>query len=209
MMTRAACGIHGLFITLEGGEGAGKSVQLEALAASLAAQGRNVVTTREPGGTPLGERLRGILLDLDSALDPLAEALLFGAARAELVTTIIKPALDRGDFVVSDRYSDSTVAYQGYASGVDLMSIAQINQISTGGLVADLTVLLDLPIEEGLRRSGGSDRFEAEDAAFHERVRAGYLALAEHDTERWLVVDATQTPEAVTNHILERIETLL
>ena len=208
-MMRAACGINGLFITLEGGEGAGKSVQLNALAMHLRGQGRKVITTREPGGTPLGERLREILLSLDSELDPLAEAMLFAAARAELVTTVIKPALDRGDFVVCDRYSDSTVAYQGYASGVDLMSIGQLNQLSTGGLVSDLTVLLDLPVEEGLRRSGGTDRFEAEDAAFHERVRAGYLALAEHDSERWLVVDATQTPETVTETILERVATLL
>ena len=208
-MIRAACGINGLFITLEGGEGAGKSVQLNALATHLRGQGRKVITTREPGGTPLGERLREILLSLDSELDPLAEAMLFAAARAELITTVIKPALDRGDFVICDRYSDSTVAYQGYASGVDLMSIGQLNQISTGGLVSDLTVLLDLPVEEGLQRSGGTDRFEAEDAAFHERVRAGYLALAEHDSERWLVVDATQTPETVTETILERVATLL
>ncbi len=208
-MIRAACGLHGLFITLEGGEGAGKSVQLEALAAELSGQGREVVTTREPGGTPLGERLREILLGLDSDLDPLAEAMLFAAARAELVTAVIKPALDLGDFVICDRYSDSTVAYQGYASGVDLMSIGQLNQIATGGLISDLTVLLDLPVEEGLRRSGGADRFESEDAAFHERVRAGYLALAEYDTERWLVVDATQPPETVTATILERVEALL
>ena len=206
---RAACGINGLFITLEGGEGAGKSVQRDSLATQLNGQGRKVITTREPGGTPLGDRLREILLSLDSQLDPLAEAMLFAAARAELVTTVIKPALDRGDFVICDRYSDSTVAYQGYASGVDLMSIGQLNQVSTGGLLADLTVLLDLPVEEGLRRSGGSDRFESEDVAFHERVRAGYLALAEHDSERWLVVDATQPPEKVTATILERVATLL
>ena len=206
---RAACGINGLFITLEGGEGAGKSVQLEALAAELSGQGREVVTTREPGGTPLGERLREMLLSLDSDLDPLAEAMLFAAARAELVTAVIRPALDLGDFVICDRYSDSTVAYQGYASGVDLMSIGQLNQLATGGLVSDLAVLLDLPVAEGLRRSGGSDRFESEDAAFHERVRAGYLALAEYDADRWLVVDATQSPEQVTAAILKRVEALL
>ena len=206
---RAACGLNGLFITLEGGEGAGKSVQLDALAAELSGQGRNVVTTREPGGTPLGDRLREVLLDLDSEFDPLAEAMLFAAARAELVSNVIKPALDRGDFVICDRYSDSTVAYQGYASGVDLMSIGQLNQIATGGLLPDLTVLLDLPVEDGLQRSGGSDRFESEDVAFHERVRKGYLALAEHDTERWLVVDATQERIAITSQILERVATLL
>ncbi|MCH7580635.1 MAG: dTMP kinase [Chloroflexi bacterium] len=208
-MIRAACGINGLFITLEGGEGAGKSTQSKALAAALSGQGREVVSTREPGSTPLGDRLREILLGIDSELDPLAEAMLFAAARAELVSTVIKPALDLGDFVICDRYSDSTVAYQGYARGVDLMSIGQLNQIATGGLVSDLAVLLDLPVAEGLRRSGDSDRFKSEDAAFHERVRAGYLALAEHDAERWLVVDATQPPETVTATILERVETLL
>ncbi len=208
-MMRAACGLNGLFITLEGGEGAGKSVQFEALAIELSGQGRNVVSTREPGGTPLGERLREVLLDVESGLDPLAEAMLFAAARAELVATVIKPALDRGDFVICDRYSDSTVVYQGYASEVDLMSIGQLNQIATGGLLPDLTVLLDLPVEHGLQRSGGNDRFESEDLAFHERVRKGYLALAEHDTERWLVVDATQERVAITSQIVERIETLL
>ncbi len=208
-MIRAACGIRGLFITLEGGEGAGKSVQLEALTTELSRLGKHVVTTREPGGTPLGERLREVLLDIDSEFDPLAEALLFAAARAELVTTVIKPALDRGDFVICDRYSDSTVAYQGYASEVDLMSIGQLNQIATGGLLPDLTVLLDLPVEVGMQRSGGDDRFESEDLAFHERVRKGYLALAEHDSERWLVVDATQDRVAITSQILERVETLL
>ncbi len=208
-MMRAACGLNGLFITLEGGEGAGKSVQVEALAAELSGQGRNVVTTREPGGTPLGERLREVLLDVDSRFDPLAEAMLFAAARAELVATVIKPALDRGDFVICDRYSDSTVVYQGYASDVDLMSIGQLNQIATGGLLPDLTVLLDLPVEDGLQRSGGDDRFESEDLAFHERVRKGYMALAEHDTERWLVVDATQERAAITSQIVERVVTLL
>lgn len=208
-MMRAACGLNGLFITLEGGEGAGKSVQLEALAIELSGQGPNVVSTREPGGTPLGERLREVLLDVGSGFDPLAEAMLFAAARAELVATVIKPALDRGEFVICDRYSDSTVVYQGYASEVDLMSIGQLNQIATGGLLPDLTILLDLPVEHGLQRSGGDDRFESEDLAFHERVRKGYLALAEHDTERWLVVDATQERVAITSQIVERIETLL
>ena len=208
-MIRASCGIHGLFITLEGGEGAGKSVQLEALSKALSGQAPNVVTTREPGGTPLGERLRGVLLDIKSEFDPLAEAMLFAAARAELVRSVIKPALDRGDFVICDRYSASTVVYQGYASDVDLMSIGQLNQIATGGLIPDLTILLDLPVEDGLRRSGGDDRFESEDVSFHERVRAGYLALAEHDSERWMVVDATQQREAITAQIVERVEALL
>jgi len=198
-----------LFIALEGGEGAGKSVQLDALVTHLKAEGRNVVATREPGGTPLGERLRKVLLDLDSVLAPLTEAMLFAAARAELVTSVIKPTLDRGDWVVCDRYSASTVVYQGYASGVDLMSISQLNQIATGGLLPDLTVLLDLPVATGLERAGRNDRFESEDIEFHERVRRGYLALADNDPEHWLVVDGTQPEHAVTEAILGRIEGLV
>ena len=199
---------RGIFITLEGGEGAGKSVQLEAVAARLRDQGSTVTTTREPGGTPLGERLRDVLLGLDSRLEPLTEAMLFAAARAQLRTTLIQPALDRGETVICDRYADSTVAYQGYASEVNLMSVSQLNQIATNGLLPDLTVLLDIPVDEGLQRAGGLDRFESEDIAFHERVRAGYLSLAEYHPERWLVVDATQAREAITEQILARIESI-
>ncbi len=205
-MAQADGSRRGLFITLEGGEGAGKSVQLEAVAACLRDQGSTVVTTREPGGTPLGERLRDVLLGLDSQLEPLTEAMLFAAARAQLRTEVIQPALDRGETVICDRYADSTVAYQGYGSEVDLMSIGQLNQTATGGLTPDLTVLLDIPVEDGLRRADGSDRFESEDVAFHERVRAGYLALAEYHPERWFVIDGTQAREAITEQIVERIE---
>jgi dTMP kinase len=207
----------GLFITLEGGEGAGKSVQAEALAKCLAEAGLTVVRTREPGGTPLGERLREIALDLTSgssglSLDPLTEALLFVAARAELVADIIAPALARGETVVCDRFADSTAAYQGFGRGVELATIDQLNAIAAQGLRPDLTVLLDLPAEEGLSRTQAkaqSDRFEREEPAFHERLRQGYHSLATREPERWLVVDATQPPRVVTDAIWRRVEALL
>jgi len=201
----------GIFVTLEGGEGAGKSVQLEALAARLRDCGRNVVATREPGGTALGERLRELLLDLTSGdLDPLTEAFLFVAARAQLVAEVIAPALDRGDVVLCDRFGDSTAAYQGFGRGVDLDAIRRMNEAATRGLVPDLTVLLDLPPEQGLHRErGDADRFGREAIAFHERVREGYRTLAAQERERWLVVDAAQPPEAVTDEIWQRLQPLL
>jgi len=202
-----------LFITLEGGEGAGKSLQQEALARRVQARGRSVVCTREPGGTPLGERLREVLLDLGErsvTLDALSETLLFMAARAELVASVIAPALERGAVVLCDRFADSTRAYQGFGRGLDLDAIDQLTAVATGGLRPDLTVLLDLPPAEGLSRaSGTADRFGREDEAFHERVRDGYLTLAAREPERWLVVDATQTPEAVLDAIWQRVEPLL
>ncbi len=201
----------GLFLTLEGGEGAGKSLQAGALAEKLEAAGLTVVRTREPGGTPLGERLREILLDVSqtgASLTPLAEALLFVAARAELVAQVIAPALERGEAVVCDRYGDSTLAYQGYGRGVDLDLIERLNEAACAGLRPDLTVLLDLPVEEGLARTGAhgrADRFGREERAFHERVREGYKTLAARKPDRWLVVDAQQPPEAVTEAIWDRV----
>lgn len=212
-----ARGGPGLFITLEGGEGAGKSVQVEALARRLEGKGLTVVRAREPGGTPLGERLRDIVLDLSSdgasvPLDPLTETLLFVAARAELMTSVIAPALARGESVVCDRFADSTLAYQGFGRGVELAIIDQLNAVATHGLRPDLTALLDLAVEEGLARTGAAgkaDRFGQEDLAFHERVRQGYRSLASGEPERWLVVDATQPPDAVTEEIWQRVERLL
>jgi len=203
----------GLFITLEGGEGAGKSYQQEALAQRIEARGLSVTRAREPGGTPLGERLREIALDLGERqveLDALSETLLFMAARAELVAGVIAPALARGEVVLCDRFADSTRAYQGFGRGVDLSVIDQLNAVATGGLRPDLTVLLDLPPAAGLARaSETADRFGREDAAFHERVREGYRTLAAREPERWLAVDATQTAEAVLDAIWRRIEPLL
>lgn len=206
----------GLFITLEGGEGAGKSLQLDALARELERAGRHVVCTREPGGTPLGERLREVLLDLSShgplALDALSETLLFVAARAELVAQVIAPALNLADIVLCDRFADSTRAYQGYGRGVDLTIIEQVNAAATRGLVPDLTVLLDLPPATGLERTGAdgqSDRFGREELSFHERVRDGYRKLAAAEPERWLVVDATHSVTQITQAICARLEPLL
>ena len=207
----------GLFITLEGGEGAGKSLQAEALAGLVKKQGMTVVRTREPGGTPLGERLRDIALGLSSGgagphLDPLTETLLFIAARAELVSSVIAPALQRGDVVVCDRFADSTRAYQGFGRELSLELIDQLNGAVVEGVCPELTVLLDLSVEEGLARTGAAgmaDRFGREDRAFHERVRRGYQALAAREPGRWLVVDARQSPGAVTEAIWQRLEPLL
>ncbi len=203
----------GLFITLEGGEGAGKSHQLEALAKRLEDRGRTVVRTREPGGTALGERLRDILLDLGdggSALDPLTETLLFVAARAELVVSVVGPALERGDVVMCDRFADSTRAYQGFGRGVDIAVIDQLNAVAKRGRRPDLTVLLDLPPARGLARATeAGDRFGREDATFHERVRAGYRTLAAQEPDRWLVVDATLAADKVLELIWRRVEPLL
>ena len=215
-MARGSGDRAGLFITLEGGEGAGKSVQAETLAQRLAGQGRTVVSTREPGGTPLGERLRDIALDLSSggnstALGPLTETLLFVAARAELVATVIEPALARGDIVICDRFADSTVAYQGFGRGVEREVIEQLNAVATRGLLPNLTVLLDLPAAEGLARTGTAgqaDRFGREEIAFHERVRDGYRSLAAREPGRWLVLDASQPPEAVAEAIWRRVALL-
>ena len=214
-MARKA-GQRDLFITLEGGDGAGKSVQSNALLKRLKERGVTTILTREPGGTPLGERLRDIVLGLagsgDSPLHPLTETFLFVAARAELVERVIAPAFARGDVVVCDRFADSTVAYQGFGRGVEAEAIERLNDIATVGLRPDLIVLLDLPVEEGLARTraaGTADRFEREEVAFHERVRAGYQTLAEREPDRWLVVDASQPPDAVTESIWQRVAPLL
>jgi dTMP kinase len=205
---------RGLFITLEGGEGAGKSLQSEALARRIEAAGRTVVRTREPGGTPLGERLREILLDLslsEVAIDPLSEAVLFAAARSQLVATVIRPALERGDVVICDRFADSTTAYQGYGRSVDLASIDDLNRIACGDVRPDLTVLIDLPVAEGLARKASeeADRFMRSDESFHERVSQGYLTLAAKEPRRWIVVDGQQPPDAVTEAIWARVSALL
>jgi dTMP kinase len=192
-------------------------VQAEALTQRLTATGLSVLRTREPGGTPLGERLRQIVLGLASGdavgdLDPVTETLLFVAARAELVAGLIAPALARGETVVCDRFSDSTRVYQGFGRGVDLAMIDQLNTIATRGLKPDLTVLLDLTVAAGLSRTPAaakSDRFEREDLAFHERLREGYQSLAAREPERWLVVDASRSPDVVTDTIWRRLEALL
>jgi dTMP kinase len=189
----------GLFITLEGPDGSGKSSLLPRLATVLAAGGCEVVTTREPGSTPLGEQMRRLVLDTDPPIDRggRADALLFAASRAQHVEEVIRPALARGAVVVCDRYSDSSLAYQGAGSGVPMDGLRAVQQFATGGLVPDLTILLDLPVEVGLRRKSAEiTRFEAfQDVAYHERVRAAFLRFAADEPRRYAVVDAS-APEA-------------
>ncbi|QFQ99241.1 dTMP kinase [Streptomyces phaeolivaceus] len=201
----------GFFIALEGGDGAGKSTQVEALAEWIRAKGHEVVVTREPGATPVGKRLRSILLDVSSAgLSHRAEALLYAADRAEHVDTVVRPALERGAIVVSDRYIDSSVAYQGAGRDLSPTEIARISRWATDGLVPHLTVLLDVSPEAARERfTEAPDRLESEPAEFHERVRAGFLTLAAADAGRYLVVDAAQDPEAVTTVVRHRLDVML
>ncbi|MFC8141656.1 dTMP kinase [Streptomyces paradoxus] len=201
----------GFFIALEGGDGAGKSTQAEALAEWVRAKGHEVVLTREPGATPVGKRLRSILLDVSSAgLSHRAEALLYAADRAEHIDTVVRPALERGAVVISDRYIDSSVAYQGAGRDLSPTEIARINRWATNGLVPHLTVLLDVAPETARERfTEAPDRLESEPAEFHARVRAGFLTLAAADAGRYLVVDAGQEPEAVTTVIRHRLDQVL
>ncbi|APY87140.1 dTMP kinase [Streptomyces alfalfae] len=201
----------GFFIALEGGDGAGKSTQAEALAEWIRAKGHEVVVTREPGATPVGKRLRSILLDVSSAgLSHRAEALLYAADRAEHVDTVVRPALERGAVVISDRYIDSSVAYQGAGRDLSPTEVARINRWATGGLVPHLTCLLDVSPEAARERfTEAPDRLESEPAEFHARVRSGFLTLAAADPGRYLVVDASQEPEAVTTVIRHRLDMVL
>ncbi|MEU6029624.1 dTMP kinase [Streptomyces tauricus] len=201
----------GFFIALEGGDGAGKSTQAEALAEWIRAKGHEVVVTREPGATPVGKRLRSILLDVSSAgLSHRAEALLYAADRAEHVDTVVRPALERGAVVVSDRYIDSSVAYQGAGRDLSPTEVSRINRWATDGLVPHLTVLLDVAPETARERfTEAPDRLESEPAEFHARVRSGFLTLAAADPGRYLVVDAGQEPEAVTTVIRHRLDVVL
>ncbi|WP_234018340.1 dTMP kinase [Streptomyces sp. FXJ7.023] len=202
---------NGFFIALEGGDGAGKSTQAEALAEWIRGKGHEVVLTREPGATPVGKRLRSILLDVSSAgLSHRAEALLYAADRAEHVDTVVRPALERGAVVVSDRYIDSSVAYQGAGRDLSPTEIARINRWATNGLVPHLTVLLDVAPETARERfTEAPDRLESEPAEFHARVRSGFLTLAAADPGRYLVVDAGQEPEAVTTVLRRRLDQVL
>lgn len=199
------------FITLEGPEGAGKTVHAERLAAALGDLGHRVRLTREPGGTQLGERIRSIVLDAggsDAAIDPRADALLFNAARAQLVAEVIAPALAAGEVVVCARFADSTLAYQGYGAGRPIAELRTLAAIATGGLSPDLTILLDLDPEAGIARkvAASRNRFEsAFDLDFHQRVRAGFLDLASAEPSRWRVVDAARDLDAVFADVLEAV----
>ncbi|MDH7500348.1 MAG: dTMP kinase [candidate division NC10 bacterium] len=194
----------GLLISLEGGEGSGKSTQLELLAASLEAMGRKVLKTREPGGTRLGEQVRALLLRAEGVrISPMAELLLYLACRAQLVEEVIRPALEEGWIILADRYLDASVAYQGYGRGLDPGMIEEMNRKVVGDALPDLTLLLDLEARAGLDRISpqGRDRLEGEGLAFHERVREGYLHLAAQHPSRIKVISARKEASATAAEI--------
>jgi len=198
--------MSGYFIVFEGGEGAGKSTQERLLAEALARRGLTVVRTREPGGTPAGEEIRRVVLSPEFAgLDPRAEALLFAAARGEHVARVIRPALERGEVVICDRYLDSSVAYQGFARGLGLARVRDLSLWATGDLLPDLTVVLDIDPSEGLGRFEQRDRLEAEPLDYHQQVRAAFLTLAEQEPARYLVLDARDDVDAIATAILARV----
>lgn len=202
--------MRGRFITFEGGEGAGKTTHVRLLAEALRAAGLGVVETREPGGSPGAEQIRELLIHGEAARwDAMTEALLHFAARRDHVSRVIRPALAAGEWVISDRFADSTMAYQGYGHGLGRTPIEQLYALTVGDLAPDLTVILDLPVEEGLRRTEarreGGTRYERMDRAFHERLRAGFLEIAEREAGRCLVVDARQPLDAVNRAIKEAI----
>jgi dTMP kinase len=204
-------GRRGLLIALEGGEGVGKTTQARLLSIWLREQGYDVVSTQEPGATKVGMRLRALLLDTSLAgMSARAETLMYAADRAEHVEQVIVPALERGAIVVTDRYVDSSIAYQGQGRGQHVTDVARLNKWATGNLVPDLTIVLDLPPEQGLkRRAPSGDRLEAEPAEFHERVRAGFLAQANADPRRYLVLAASLPPQEITRQIRDRVRDLL
>jgi len=208
--------VKGRFITFEGIEGSGKSSQITLFADHLRSQHRAVTLTREPGGTPIGDQVRKILLDPgNKALDPSAELLLYAASRAQHLKEVIRPALQRGDIVLCDRFSDATIAYQGYGRGLDLDRIHVLDRLVTEGMRPDLTIVLDVDAAVGLARARGRNdqqgleaeaRFENEELAFHERVRQGYLTLAREAPDRMKVVDAALSPLQVQETIREIVD---
>jgi dTMP kinase len=194
-----------MFITLEGPEGSGKTTQLPKLADYLRKSGFDVLTTREPGGTSISEQIRTVLHNLENKeMNPRTEILLFQASRAQLVEQVIRPHLAKGGVVVSDRYADSTLAYQGYGHQIDIEPLRVLVTFATGGLKPDLTILLDVDVEIGLRRKelkGEWNRLDAYNLEFHRRVRQGYLQLVQTEPQRWEVIDASQPPIQVQNEI--------
>ncbi len=206
---------RGLFLSFEGGEGSGKSLQARGLAQTLTERGRDVVLTREPGGTAAGERIRDILLHArEIPLSPEAQVLLFSSARAQLVREVIRPALEAGKIVIADRFFDSTIVYQGYGHGVSLQAIREVTALAVGTLVPDRTFLLDVPVEVGLARSDWRaearwDRFEADATDFHLRVREAYLRLAAAEPRRFAVIAADRDEAAVATDIRQAVDALL
>ncbi len=208
---------RGLFITLEGVEGSGKTTQAGRLAETLRAGGRRVIVTREPGGTRAGAAIREIFLDPAVSLNVAAELLLVLADRAQHVSEKLKPAVEAGEIVISDRYSDSTTAYQGYGRGFDLRLLGELNRLATAGMTPDLTIVLDCRVETGLARTRERarasahhfDRFEGEEIAFHARVREGFLTIARGEPERVVVIDSERPLAEVSADILRQVEALL
>ncbi len=201
---------RGQFITFEGGEGAGKSTQIKRLADALKKRSYDVVLTREPGGSPGAEAIRKLLVEGEPGRwDGITETLLFAAARRDHVERTIRPALERGAWVLCDRFMDSTIAYQGYGAGVDLALVRRLSTDAAGDIVPSLTLILDLPVEAGLARAvsraGGEDRFERKGAEFHARLRDGFLAIARTEPKRCVVIDATGTPDAVAEAISKTV----
>ena len=200
-----------MFITLEGPEGSGKTSHIPPLAEYLREQGYVVFPTREPGGTSIGEQIREVIHDLKNVeMHPRTETLLYQAARAQIVEQIIKPRLAAGEIVISDRYYDSTIAYQGYGHQQDLEQVRALVKYATGGLIPELTVLLDVDVEEGLRRKKNNNaewnRMDDHEIQFYQRVRAGYLAMVKQEPKRWVVVDAGQKWESVQEELRKVIE---
>jgi len=202
-----------MFITFEGPDGSGKTTQIQRVAARLRGLGRDVLLTREPGGTFIGDQIRAVLHSLENkAMHPRAELLLYSASRAQLVAEVIRPHLDQGGIVISDRFYDSTMAYQGYGHGLDLNDLKNITQFATGGLVPDVTIFLDIKPEDGLQRRLSAvaqgeewNRLDDMEMAFHRRVREGYLALIEAEPERWVAIDAKRPVEAVESDVMNAI----
>ncbi len=199
-----------MFITLEGPEGSGKSMQIPDLAAFIREQGFEVLTTREPGGTPIGDQIRQVIMRMDNTMmHPNTEILLFCAARAQIVAEVIRPNLQKGVVVISDRYADSTLAYQGYGHGLDLKILQEILKFATGGLQPDLTLLMDVDVEEGLnrRKIGGGEwnRLDAQQLEFHKRVRAGYKIMAAADPSRWQTINASNDPKQVQSDLRDAV----
>ena len=194
-----------LFITLEGPEGGGKTSQAQHLAEYLRAEGLEVLLTREPGGSPIGDQIRNVIMQLENTdMDARTEFLLFSASRAQHIAEVIRPSLENGLTVISDRFFDSSLAYQGYGQRLSLETLKAITNFATGGLTPDLTLLLDLPVEEGLHRreaDGNWNRMDAYDIDFHRRVRQGYLKLAAENPDRWVILTAEQSFDALQDEI--------
>lgn len=203
-----------MFVTFEGSEGSGKSTQISLLADHLRSQGYDILTTREPGGTAIGEQVRSCLHDVaNDQMTPAAEVLLYSASRAQLVNEVIRPALAAGQIVLSDRYADSTLAYQGYGRQLDLNTLMTITDFATGGLRPDLSIFLDVNVQAGIeRRTVGGDelnRMDLQALAFYERVRAGYLKMAAEDPARWQVVDANRPVDMIQEDVRRAVESRL